>query len=92
MRGYSHWDRLGGDTSLLRLERIQDVICKGGDLFGMLPEAYTWKDLVAYTNPTKSTSGVGLPSWLLKNQERFAYLLMGGCLRSSGTQERLQDS
>lgn len=40
MQGYSHSDRLGGKTELLDPQRIQKVICKGADIFGMLPEAY----------------------------------------------------
>ncbi|PIL35470.1 hypothetical protein GSI_02197 [Ganoderma sinense ZZ0214-1] len=39
MIGYSHADRVT-DDSLLRLERIQQTICEGKDIFGMLPEAY----------------------------------------------------
>lgn len=40
MKGYSHSDRIGGNASLLGHDRIQDVICKGKDIFDMLPEAY----------------------------------------------------
>lgn len=41
MRGFSHSDRIGGRINLLDPARIQDVICKGKDIFGMLPEAYS---------------------------------------------------
>ena len=45
--GYSHVDRLGSRPSaLLRAERIQKTICTGLDFFGMLPEAYTYRDLI----------------------------------------------
>ena len=37
--GYSHADRVT-DPALLQPERIQQVICEGKDIFGMLPEAY----------------------------------------------------
>lgn len=40
MQGFSHSDRIGGDMSLLEPERIQSTICKGKDIFGMLPEAF----------------------------------------------------
>lgn len=40
MLGYSHSDRIGGDLSLLEEEHIQDAVCRGEDVFGMLPEAY----------------------------------------------------
>lgn len=36
--GFSHADRLGGDSSLLSPQRIQTVICEGTDIFDMLPE------------------------------------------------------
>jgi beta-1,4-mannosyl-glycoprotein beta-1,4-N-acetylglucosaminyltransferase len=40
MRGFSHADRIGGNEKLLDPGRIQQTICKGKDIFGMLPEAY----------------------------------------------------
>ncbi|GAA5920245.1 hypothetical protein JCM5296_001819, partial [Sporobolomyces johnsonii] len=44
--GYSHVDRLGSRPSaLLRPSRIQRTICDGLDMFEMLPEAYTYRDL-----------------------------------------------
>lgn len=39
VKGYSHADRVT-DKSLLKPERIQQTICEGKDIFGMLPEAY----------------------------------------------------
>ena len=44
MKGYSHSDRIGGRINLLDPKRIQDVVCKGRDIFGMLPEAYSVSD------------------------------------------------
>lgn len=41
MKGFSHADRIGGRIDLLDPKRIQDVICRGKDIFGMLPEAYS---------------------------------------------------
>ena len=41
MQGFSHADRIAGRLNLLDPKRIQDTICKGKDIFGMLPEAYS---------------------------------------------------
>lgn len=41
MQGFSHSDRIGGRMELLNPARIQDTICRGKDIFGMLPEAYS---------------------------------------------------
>jgi beta-1,4-mannosyl-glycoprotein beta-1,4-N-acetylglucosaminyltransferase len=47
MKAYSHNDRLGDHPkALLRPERLQKAVCEGENIFGMLPEAYTWWDLV----------------------------------------------
>ncbi|CAE6523843.1 unnamed protein product [Rhizoctonia solani] len=51
MRGYSHADRIGGDLSLLDPRRIQDTICSGRDMFNMLPEAYTYKEMFELMHP-----------------------------------------
>lgn len=40
MKGYSHADRIAGRINLLDPKRIQQTICTGKDIFGMLPEAY----------------------------------------------------
>ena len=41
MKGFSHADRIAGRLNLLEPKRIQDTICKGKDIFGMFPEAYS---------------------------------------------------
>lgn len=41
MQGFSHADRIAGRLNLLEPKRIQDIVCKGKDIFGMLPEAYS---------------------------------------------------
>ncbi|QRW22128.1 glycosyltransferase family 17 protein [Rhizoctonia solani] len=51
MRGYSHADRIGGDMSLLDPKRIQETICSGRDIFNMLPEAYTYKEMFELMHP-----------------------------------------
>ncbi|TDL22556.1 glycosyltransferase family 17 protein [Rickenella mellea] len=84
MQGYSHADRIGGDKSLLSPERIQKVICQGKDIFNMLPEAYSYKDMIQLMNPEPSKSIVGLPRFLIENADRFRFLLPGGCKREDG--------
>lgn len=38
VEGFSHYDRVGGDESLVDPANIQQRICEGKDVFGMLPE------------------------------------------------------
>lgn len=46
--GYSHTDRLGSRPSaILRPSNIQETICTGSDFFHMLPEAYSWREMVS---------------------------------------------
>lgn len=80
MKAYSHADRVHSKL-VLDPKRIQSVICDGTDIFDLVPEAYTYKELWMKWMPTKSASGVGLPWWALKEAIRFKYLLPGGCLR-----------
>jgi len=81
MKGFSHSDRIGGRINLLEPKRIQDVICKGRDIFGMLPEAYRYADLLSQMSLEAQTTAVGLPRFLLMNASRFKFLLPGGCKR-----------
>jgi len=81
MRGFSHSDRIGGRMDLLEPARIQQNICRGKDLFGMLPEAYSYTDLLTQMSLTPMTSGLGLPQFVLQNADRFRFLLPGGCMR-----------
>ncbi|KAF9522569.1 glycosyltransferase family 17 protein [Crepidotus variabilis] len=83
MKGYSHADRITGRINLLDPKRIQDVICSGKDIFGMLPEAYSYLDLVSKMRLTPLKSAVGLPRYLIENAARFAFLLPGGCKREA---------
>ncbi|KAM5531764.1 hypothetical protein V8D89_014534 [Ganoderma adspersum] len=80
MTGYSHADRVT-DESLLQLERIQQTICEGKDIFGMLPEAYKWKDLLALMDKDASPSAVHIPKHLIQNSDKYKFLLPGGCIR-----------
>lgn len=85
MQGFSHADRIAGRLNLLDPKRIQDTICKGKDIFGMLPEAYSFLDLWQQMNLKPLTSAVGLPRYLVENSEKFRFMLPGGCVRQSTT-------
>ncbi|KIP06548.1 glycosyltransferase family 17 protein [Phlebiopsis gigantea 11061_1 CR5-6] len=82
MQGYSHADRVT-DPSLLKPERIQQVVCSGDDIFGMLPEAYRWKDLFSLLHKDATPSAVHLPAYLIQQSDRFKFLLPGGCTRET---------
>jgi len=81
MKGFSHADRIAGRLNLLDPKRIQDTICKGKDIFGMFPEAYSYIELFSqmYLQPLKTA--VGLPRYVLENSNKFRFLLPGGCVR-----------
>ncbi|KAF4373289.1 uncharacterized protein LOC115701115 isoform X1 [Cannabis sativa] len=84
MKAYSHYDRVRF-SHYLDPKRIQEVICKGADLFDMLPEEYTFKDIIGKLGPIpRSYSGVHLPAFLLNNADSYRYLLPGNCRRESG--------
>lgn len=59
----------------------------------MLPEEYTFRDLFKKMGPIpKSASAVHLPSYLIKNADKFRFLLPGGCLRSKQIRYQLCQS
>ena len=81
MQAYSHADRVR-TQKLLQDESIQKAICDGTDLWGMFPEAFTFKELLTRLGGIpKSVTAVGLPLWVLENRDRFGYMLPGGCQR-----------
>ncbi|RRT67106.1 hypothetical protein B296_00016977 [Ensete ventricosum] len=81
MTAYSHADRVRRPSFLDR-RRIQQIICRGEDLFDMLPEEHSFRELIKKMGPIqKSASAVHLPSFLLENADRFTFLLPGGCSR-----------
>ncbi|KAL9552689.1 hypothetical protein MBANPS3_003647 [Mucor bainieri] len=82
MKSYSHSDRVSND-GLLTADRIQKTICDGTDIFDMPPESYSYKDMVSKLRIDSSQSGVGLPSSLLNDSQRFKFLLPGGCMRGT---------
>lgn len=84
MKAYSHYDRVRF-AHYLNPKRIQDVICKGTDLFDMIPEEYTFREIIGKMGPVPhSYSAVHLPAYLLNNAEEFKYLLPGNCKREGG--------
>lgn len=84
MKAYSHNDRVRF-SHYLNPKRIQDVICRGTDLYDMLPEEYTFKDIIGSMGPIPhSYSAVYLPSYLLENPDKYKYLLPGNCKREYG--------
>ncbi|KAJ7970759.1 Beta-1,4-mannosyl-glycoprotein 4-beta-N-acetylglucosaminyltransferase [Quillaja saponaria] len=84
MKAYSHYDRVRF-SHYLNPRRVQDVICKGADLFDMLPEEYTFKEIIGKMGLIPhSYSAVHLPAHLLNNAEKYKYLLPGNCKRESG--------
>ncbi|KAE8661525.1 hypothetical protein F3Y22_tig00113725pilonHSYRG00786 [Hibiscus syriacus] len=83
MKAYSHNDRVRF-SHYLNPKRIQRVICKGADLFDMLPEEYTFKGIIGKMGPIPhSYSAVYLPSFLLENADKYKFLLPGNCIRES---------
>ncbi|GAB4848066.1 hypothetical protein Ancab_002728 [Ancistrocladus abbreviatus] len=84
MKAYSHTDRVRF-SHFLNPQRIQDIICKGTDLFGMLPEEYTFREIIGKMGPIpRSYSAVHLPAYLLENADKYKYLLPGNCRREGG--------
>ncbi|KAL0955989.1 hypothetical protein HGRIS_002166 [Hohenbuehelia grisea] len=81
MKGFSHSDRIGGNKALLDPKRIQQTICTGKDMFDMLPEAYSYVDMLSQMSLQPLTSAVGLPLFLLEHAEQYRFLLPGGCRR-----------
>lgn len=84
MKAYSHFDRVRF-SHFLNPKRVQRVICKGADLFDMLPEEYTFKEIIGKMGPIPhSYSAVHLPAYLLENADKYRFLLPGNCMRESG--------
>lgn len=81
MKAYSHNDRVRF-SHFLDPKRIQSIICRGVDLYDMLPEEYTFKEIIGKLGPIPhSYSAVHLPVHLLNNADKYKYLLPGNCKR-----------
>lgn len=84
MNAYSHADRVKR-KHFLEHSRIQNVICQGDDLYDMLPEEYSFKELIKKMGSIpRSSSAVHLPASVIENAEKFRFLLPGGCKREPG--------
>ena len=88
MLSASHLDRLlkrPNYKALLTHPEIQRRVCAGRDLYDMLPEAYSWTDLIGFWGGAQRHLGnVNLPRAVVADYQRFAYLLPGGCHREEG--------
>ena len=81
MQAYSHADRVHSER-ILDPKRIQKVICQGTDIYDMIPEVHTYRELfLKWGKLPKSYSAIGLPLWVVHEAKRFKYLLPGGCVR-----------
>ena len=68
----------------LNYSRIQKTICRGDDLFDMLPEEYSFQELIKKMGSIPhSASAVHLPAYLIENADRYRFLLPGGCVRNT---------
>ncbi|KAK6789167.1 hypothetical protein RDI58_012966 [Solanum bulbocastanum] len=84
MKAYSHFDRVRF-SHFLNPKRVQKVICEGADLFDMLPEEYTFREIIGKMGPIPhSYSAVHLPAYLLEKADQYKFLLPGNCMRESG--------
>lgn len=88
MLSASHLDRLlkrPNFQALLTYPEIQRRVCKGADLYDMLPEAYTWQDLIGFWGGAhKELGNVNLPRAVTRDPQRYSYLLPDGCKREPG--------
>ncbi|KAK9268809.1 hypothetical protein L1049_000573 [Liquidambar formosana] len=82
MTAYSHADRVRR-RDFLGHSRIQKLICQGDDLFDMLPEEYSFQELIKKMGSIPpSASAVHLPAYLIENADKYKFLLPGGCIRA----------
>ena len=82
MTAYSHSDRVRYQR-YLEAARIQKVVCEGGDIFEMLPEAYSFKELVMHWGDIPRTASMAhLPKYVVERRDLFSFLLPGGCKRT----------
>ena len=82
MNSYSHADRGRRYVSPLTREQIQRLVCSGDDIFGMLPEAYSFIDLIKQLGPMRRSKDVSnVPKAVLEDPKKFSFLLPGNCDR-----------
>ncbi|KAL1405636.1 hypothetical protein Q8F55_009275 [Vanrija albida] len=81
MAGYSHTDRLTS-ARLLGEKRLRRRVCEGRDPFGMWAEAFTFREVLAHSGPTRRRHEfLHVPAAVVEEPERFGYLLDKGCER-----------
>ncbi|KAK9108223.1 hypothetical protein Syun_024234 [Stephania yunnanensis] len=74
----------GSSEVLTLLEPQKDSVynLQRADLFDMLPEEYTFKEIIGKMGPIPhSYSAVHLPAYLLNNADNYKFLLPGNCRR-----------
>ena len=85
MSAFSHADRLLYPEKMLDPKYIQDRLCSGKELFGMLPEAYTWKELWRAMGAFQKIKEGNLPKAVIqdiaKGKNKYKFLLPDGCAR-----------
>jgi beta-1,4-mannosyl-glycoprotein beta-1,4-N-acetylglucosaminyltransferase len=64
---------------------IQDRVCSGKELFGMFPEACTWKELWNGTGAYERVKEGNLPKAIIQDivggRDKCGFLLPGRCVR-----------
>jgi len=87
MKGASHADRLYKRPQwreMLEPKVIQKKICEGNDLYDMLPEVYTWGDLLKlWKGSIRLAGAIYLPQAIIQDWQKFSFLLPGGCQRQA---------
>jgi len=85
MAAFSHADRLLYPEKMLNPSYIQDRLCSGKEIFGMFPEAYTWRELWKAMGAFPKVQEGVLPQAVLKDiangKGMYQFLLPGNCVR-----------
>lgn len=83
MTSYSHNDRVLHPEKQLDKAEIQKKICEGSDVFDMLPEVYSFGEMLTKLSGRmeRVNSLTNLPRYLVEKRKRFAFLLPEGCQR-----------
>ncbi|KAF6149323.1 hypothetical protein GIB67_026179 [Kingdonia uniflora] len=77
MKAYIHFDKVRF-SYYLNPKRVQDIICKGSDLFDMLPEEFIFKDIIGKLGSIPhSFLAVHLPPFILNNAENYKFSCLG---------------
>ncbi len=76
---YSHTDR--NQPKFIQQKWLREVTCAGKSIFAFWGEMYSWKELIQNWNGDfiRQMSTHHVPALILKESQRFAYLLPGNC-------------